>query len=104
MDFSLAQATEFANQYTLLHQFPEENAGFSAALFEDRITGKKVLAIRGTDELFNDFVDTNILGIGVSGYADPQVGDLYRYWKQLTTSAGEAVTYTTDKLITLYAL
>ena len=108
--FSELQAEDFIEEYDFLHQQPNTLlSGFSATVFENS-NGKKVLAIRGTE--FNSFpvgtirdgVVADILGIGISGYADSQADDLYRYWKQLTTPEGEAVSYSSDELVRLYAL
>ena len=101
-DFSDTQADNFIAEYSLLHHQENTLSGFSATLFEDS-SGKKVLAIRGTEfSNINDlYADSNIATLG---YAASQVDDLYRYWKQLTTPAGEAVTYTTEQAIRLIGL
>lgn len=45
-----AQASAFAARSRFLSQQPNvAGNGFSAAVFEDRITGRRVLAIRGTE-------------------------------------------------------
>ena len=93
--FASVQANNFANNYSLLHQQESTFSGFSASVFEDA-SGKKVLAIRGTVfggiGLVTDVIVADGLGIGASGYADSQTDDLYRYWKQLTTTVGDPVT------------
>ncbi|MFT7224168.1 MAG: hypothetical protein ACI82Z_001721, partial [Cellvibrionaceae bacterium] len=107
-DFTDTQANNFIANYKFIHQLPNTDSGFSATIFQDQTTGKKVLAIRGTEFTFSgayaDLIQTDFLDIGPSGYADNQSVDLYRYWKQLITPAGEPVEYTTDELVRLYAL
>ncbi|MFT6791701.1 MAG: hypothetical protein ACJA04_000911 [Cellvibrionaceae bacterium] len=88
-DFTDTQANNFIINYKLIHQLPNTNSGFSATIFQDLTTGKKVLAIRGTEFTFSgapaDVIQTDFLDIGPSGYADNQSTDSYHYWKQLIT-------------------
>ncbi|MBI3771627.1 MAG: hypothetical protein HY272_02840, partial [Gammaproteobacteria bacterium] len=63
-DFAQQQANTFALGYTVLSQRTDAN-GFSATLFQNNVTGEKILAIRGTNDLFDgltDIVDIAFLG------------------------------------------
>jgi Ca2+-binding RTX toxin-like protein len=99
------QATHFRDQYKLLAIMPNnffaDPTGFNASLFQDKETGKKVLALRGTefDKVFQvspDGLVADALGIGLTGFANFQAVQLYRYVKQLTTAGGQAVQYSDD--------
>ena len=63
------QAIEFASRYDLLHHQENTFSGFSATLLKDS-SGKKILAIRGTEITnINDlYADSNI---AVSAYTNP---------------------------------
>ncbi|ODS25065.1 hypothetical protein AB835_00740 [Candidatus Endobugula sertula] len=105
--FSIIQSENFSEKYKLLNQQENTASGFSATVFEDQTTGKKILAIRGTEiltDIVNDLVVADILGIGGKGYANSQAIDLYRYITQLHTPKDEAITYTPSELVSLYSL
>ena len=81
-DFSENQAESFAQRWRVVDQYNHSNVwtftdamgqpqelvgsnGLSATVFEEVATGKRVLAIRGTDDLadvWTDFVDVTVLG------------------------------------------
>lgn len=109
--FTTDQATQFINHYDLVHvQANVDWNGFSAAVFQDKQTGEKVFALRGTEfdrglnQIGTDLVVADVLGIGASGYANLQAVEMYRYWKKLTTVGGQNVSYTDSELLTLFAL
>ena len=83
--------------------------GFSATLFQDLI-GKKTLAIRGTEiglglgSTVDDLILADLLGIGVTGFANFQAVELIRYWKELTTASGSVVTYSSADIIHIYEI
>ena len=55
-NFTITQATNFANRYKVKAVYNDVSSGFSATLFKDTNTGKKTLAIRGTETSdSNDF-------------------------------------------------
>jgi pimeloyl-ACP methyl ester carboxylesterase len=107
-NFTETQADSFVERYELKHQLPNQLSGFSATLFWDKLEEKHVLAIRGTEldllGIPTDGISADFLGIGATGYAREQAADLYRYWKQLITPEGLAVSYTTTELVQLYML
>jgi|GEM_PF-5608344 len=93
LNFIEIEADTFVNNYEIVHQ--QENIdfnGFSAALFKDKETDKHIIAMRGTDQLV-DGLSADVYGIGVNGFAYAQAVEMYRYYKKLTTEAGEPVQY-----------
>lgn len=103
-----SQAIAFDARYNFLSQQPNvPGNGFSATVFQDTVTGRKVLAIRGTEiptDIVNDAVLADALGIGGAGFANNQGVELYRYWKRLTTVPGQAVTYSDEEVAKLYVM
>ena len=103
-----SQAAVFADRYNFLSQQPNvPGNGFSATVFQDRVTGRKVLAIRGTEipsDIVNDVTLTDVLGIGAAGFANNQGAELYRFWKRLTTAPSQTVTYSDEELAKLYVM
>jgi len=101
--FTDKEADEFVSQYMLIDQQPNTGSGFSAALFKDIKTNEYVLAIRGTEGIINkDLLSADLADIGITGFANHQAVDLYRYWKMLTTPAGKPVTYSSTEATMLY--
>jgi hypothetical protein len=81
---SPTQAAIFASTYTVLAQSTPTTNGFSATLFLNSQTGKKTLAICGTESSLvdwaTDLVDVAILG-GV--FAQEQYASLNGFYQQL---------------------
>ena len=97
-NFTPDQATVFVAKYELLStQANIDYNGFSATVFQDKQTGVKVFALRGTEftqtlgQIATDFAVADALGIGGSGYANLQGLEMCRYWKRLNTIGGQAV-------------
>jgi Ca2+-binding RTX toxin-like protein len=110
-NFVDVQASAFVANYRFLAQRPNvDQNGFSATVFQDRVTGEKILAIRGTEftqglgQIFTDGLVADALGIGAAGFASTQAAELYRYWKQLTTPGGQSVQYTDAEIERVYLL
>ncbi|WP_331347115.1 flagellinolysin, partial [Cellvibrio sp. UBA7661] len=104
-DFTASEADKFIGNFNYLsYSFTDNDSGFQAAVFQDKSTGKKVLAIRGSEEVWNDHVTANTLGIGVAGFANEQAVDLYRYWKKLTATEGQENIYSDDEIAMLYQM
>jgi Ca2+-binding RTX toxin-like protein len=78
------------------------DSGFSATLFHNTKTGEYVFANRGTAGVQDLFTDG--WGIALLGTAGSQTIDMYRYYKQLITPAGLAVSYTADEIERLHAI
>lgn len=78
------------------------SSGFSATLFHNTITGEYVFANRGTAGGLDLYEDA--WGIVLRGMAGTQIIDMYRYYKQLTTTAGQAVQYSGTELSILGAI
>ena len=101
--FSQAQAKDFVTHWKVVSHQPDTASGFSATLFESLDNpGTYSLAIRGTLGIID--IAEDIFGIAAQGIASAQGVDLYRYYKQLTTPAGQAVTYSQAELLALTGL
>jgi len=60
-----AQASAFADQWSVVDQYTDSITGVSATVFQEITTGKRFLAIRGTNDLndlITDVVDIALLG------------------------------------------
>ena len=79
-----AQAKSFANTYTVLSQSAPNVNGFSATLFQDA-SGKKILAIRGTDDLFDALTDVVSIALLGTTAIQSQYYALENYYQQLIT-------------------
>lgn len=90
--FSDTQAKEFIKGYELVSYQENTENGFAAAIFENRITHEVTFSIRGTEGDFNDMVEADAIGIGFNGIATWQSIDLFNYYQELTTPAGQAYT------------
>jgi len=90
-DFSTSQATQFASQYSIIHDQQNTSNGFSTTLFKDS-SDQYTLAIRGTEPTLSgigaDLFLTDIADIGADGIALKQGIDLFNYYKKLITPAG----------------
>jgi hypothetical protein len=91
-----------AQGFQFLDHQPDELSGFSATTFLDRTSGKYVLAIRGTAGLADYAEDLN--RIGIQGFAGDQMVSLYRYYKRLTTPAGQSVSYNDAEISILQSI
>ncbi len=67
----------------------EKESGFSGTLFQDKETGKYVLALRGTMGN-NDLIGVDGGDIIRDGLAHGQIIDLYNFWQQIIHPAGES--------------
>ena len=63
--FAEIQARHFADEFVVIDQMDDSMSGLSATIFEERTTGTRCLAIRGT----NDGIDlvTDLVNIGIIG-------------------------------------
>lgn len=88
-NFSESQATQFASQYSVVHDQQNTADGFSATLFKGT-AGTYTLAIRGTEpppslDVINDLLLTDFGDIGGDGIALKQAVDLFNYYQKLIT-------------------
>jgi Ca2+-binding RTX toxin-like protein len=98
--FSQSQAEHFANHWRVVHHQPDTLSGFSATLFESIDNpGEYTFAIRGTGDLLQDIVITDITDIVLDGIALDQVVDMYNYWQRL--KADESQSYQIARLVEL---
>jgi len=107
--FSATQATLFTNAntgYSLISQLPNTTNGTSATVFKSNADGSYTIAVRGTEpgeQLGTDLLQ-DIIGVVAAGKAKVQVIETFRYYKQLTTPAGQTVVYSTAEINALSAL
>ena len=109
-DFTQTQARRFlalvnesmSEGVDLRHHQPNDPTGFSASVFFDRSSNQYVLGIRGTEDAA-DIVE-DVRRIGFQGYAGDQLVSLYRYYRRLTTPAGQAVGYTDSEVALLSSI
>ena len=103
--FSSAQATSFTdpvNGFSFTSHAPNDSTGFSATVFKANNANEYTIAVRGTEPtgwgLLNDFAWADLAGIVFAGKAIPQLMSAFRYYKQITTAAGQDVQYTSVEL------
>lgn len=112
-DFSPTQARQFLGFLTdpnvstpqgveLRHHEPNDSTGFSASVFFDQSSNRYVLSVRGTEGLSDIFEDVN--RIGLQGFAGDQFVSLYRYYRKLTTPAGQSVSYSDSEVSMLQSI
>ncbi len=77
-DMAEEDAKRFVAEYTIIDQSPSDAFGFSATLFERE--GQKYLAIRGTDDFIDVFID---FGIFIGSGAVDQYQALEAYYANL---------------------
>jgi len=96
--FSLAQATAFVEEWTVVDQLPDTESGFSGTLFKNK-AGEYSFSLRGTTLGVTDLME-DVADVLMDGIAIEQIVDMYNYWqslthvgiydaKQLTTLVGE---------------
>ncbi len=81
-----AEATKFADNWAVIAQSPDSVDGFSALLLENRITGTKTLAIRGSNspmDYLSDYINIAVVG-SVAGM--PQYTSLETFYRSLVSS------------------
>ncbi len=83
--FAQQQADTFALGYTVLSQSAPNANGFSATLFQNNATGQKILAIRGTDDLFDGLTDVVSIALLGTTALQSQYQSLKNYYQQLIT-------------------
>ena len=84
---SASQAGQFDAKWKVLQQSTSTN-GFSAVLLEDRVTGRKALAIAGTDSSSAADLITDLVNIAVYGtvLGMPQYISLESFYQQLVST------------------
>ncbi len=93
---SKTQIEEFLKDWEVISHQANTASGFSATLFKNKHTQEYVFANRGTEgDVLGDIISADILGISLGGIANFQAIDMYRYFKKLSTPAGDSVNYST---------
>lgn len=106
--FSPDQATAFTdstNGFSFVNYAPNDSTGFSATVFKANSANEYTIAVRGTEPsgwgLLNELAWADIRGVVFGGKAIPQLISAFRYYKQITTAAGQDVQYTAAELVML---
>ena len=114
--FASGQATTFtdpADGFSFINYMPNDNSGFSATVFQNNgTTNDYTIAVRGTEPSFvqsvlgatADLLNADVLGVALQGAAYDQAISAYRYYKQLTTTSGQQVSYSTAELTKIGAM
>ncbi|MEI2677286.1 MAG: hypothetical protein V9G29_05165 [Burkholderiaceae bacterium] len=68
---SIDQASRFSINWRVILQYDNINNGLSATIFADE-SGKKCLAIRGTQPQLNDLTSDGLLAVGLPAWLNPQ--------------------------------
>lgn len=103
--FTEVQKIELGSKFSVVPKSGVDNeSGFQAILLQPSGGGNKILAIRGSEEILNDFVYADVFDIGTVGFANNQAVDLYRYWRRLTTPAGVDVSYSDSQIYALFKM
>ena len=71
--FTAQEANAFVERYEIAAPLESTDSGFQAILFKDKIDNKYVFAIRGSEQLAQDFIYADIGDIGEYGYAAAQL-------------------------------
>ncbi|MHB1429787.1 MAG: alpha/beta hydrolase family protein [Rhodocyclaceae bacterium] len=107
--FSQQQADIFIDSttgYSFINQLPNTVNGTSATVFRSNADGSYTIAVRGTEpdaQLFTDLLQ-DAIGVVLAGKAKVQLIEAFRYYKQLTTATGQAVTYSETEVSILSAV
>lgn len=72
VDMSASQAAAFVEKWQVITQSPYSITGFSATVFEEISSGKKYLAIRGTELSGNDLTADGLLASAMPPTLNPQ--------------------------------
>jgi Ca2+-binding RTX toxin-like protein len=92
--FTNIQAANFIEQFETVHHVPNDSKGFSATVFRDiddmgsTGSGQLIVSVRPSEEFltaagYDDWVQANATGIGLSGVALEQSISLYNYVNSL---------------------
>lgn len=101
--FQAAAFTDPVNGFSFTSYLPNDSTGFSATVFKTNGANEYTIAVRGTEpsgleNFLTDLVWADGVGVVLSGEATSQLISAFRYYKQITTSVGQAVQYTSTEL------
>jgi len=85
-NFNERQSSDFADKYIVIKHQENKISGFSATLFEDELSHKQILAIRGTEPKTAADLLTDLDLALISGLATFQYEDLKQFVGELKTS------------------
>lgn len=83
--FSASQAIDFSRTWKVISHQANTESGFSATLFRNRENGKYYYACRGTEDVQNDTILTDVADIVFDGLAINQIVDMYNDWQRITS-------------------
>lgn len=87
--------TDPATSFSFISQLPNTGNGTSLTVFTSNKDGSYTIAVRGTEPSLLEPSDllADLLGVVGAGKAKVQLLEAFRYYKQITTVAGQTVTY-----------
>ena len=72
VDMSEIQALKFSTSWLVVSQYTDPSTGLSATVFQEVSSGKKYLAIRGTEPTGSDLTIDGLLALGLPSNLNPQ--------------------------------
>ena len=88
--------------FSFVSTHPNDPTGFSATVFKCNADNSYTIAVRGTEpsglQILADLVWADGVGVVLAGKAFDQLVQAFRYYKQITTIAGNDVQYTAAEL------
>jgi Ca2+-binding RTX toxin-like protein len=66
------QAARFASRWSVVSQYTDPTTGLSATVFQEIASGKRTLAIRGTEPTGSDLTADGLLALGLPSNLNPQ--------------------------------
>jgi hypothetical protein len=98
--------TDSTTGYSFINQLANTANGTSVTVFKSSADGSYTIAVRGTEPYQQSGMDLlqDALGVVGAGKAKVQLIEAFRYYKQLTTVAGQAVTYSQTEVNMLSAV
>jgi len=87
-EFTDQQANLFQKRFEFVTQKYNPATGFRAALFFDKSTEEYTFAIAGTelDEILQDLVFADLVGIAANGYASAQIASMFSFHDELLST------------------
>jgi Ca2+-binding RTX toxin-like protein len=99
---SAAQPTRARDGFSFVSYTTNDSTGFSATVFKSNAEQSYTIAVRGTEptlgQALQDLIWADGGGVVLEVKAFDQLVQAFRYYKQITTIAGQPVQYTADEL------
>lgn len=85
-----SESREFVKNYSLIAYQENTDSGFSASIFENKITHELVFSCRGTEVTsYSDVAQADLNDIGFEGVAFRQGVDLFNFYQRLIAVSGK---------------